>query len=165
MHFRAKQMLPLYYFATFLILLTAYILLPISYQQTNLERSKTAMLLISNIKLSCIENNLSIMVRALYWMCLYHDTKQSIKIRGNHLFPGVRRTFLFCVFYLSNIARLYSSCVYCYRIPGISSKNSLFMCYLILLHFKKSSITTMGEHLKVNDLSNLANWRHLSIQP
>ncbi|VDO78857.1 unnamed protein product [Heligmosomoides polygyrus] len=61
----AKQMLPLYYFATFLILLTAYILLPISYQQTNLERSKTAMLLISNIKLSCIENNLSIMLPSI----------------------------------------------------------------------------------------------------
>lgn len=62
---KAKQMLPLYYFATFLILLTAYILLPISYQQTNLERSKTAMLLISNIKLSCIENNLSIMLPSI----------------------------------------------------------------------------------------------------
>ncbi|KAK5971663.1 hypothetical protein GCK32_019920 [Trichostrongylus colubriformis] len=60
----AKKLLPLYYVAIFLILVFCYLLLPISYQQTNLEKSKTALLLISNIKLSCFENNFSVMVQS-----------------------------------------------------------------------------------------------------
>ncbi|ETN69810.1 hypothetical protein NECAME_05133 [Necator americanus] len=59
---RAKRLLPLYYTGIFLTLVTCYLCFPISYQQMNLERSKTALLAISNIKLTCFENRYSIMI-------------------------------------------------------------------------------------------------------
>ncbi|KAK6052156.1 acyltransferase [Cooperia oncophora] len=62
---RAKSILPLYYLALFIILIFCYVLLPISYLQTNLEKSKTALLMISNIKLSCFENNFSVMLPSI----------------------------------------------------------------------------------------------------
>ncbi|WKX93027.1 hypothetical protein Q1695_010783 [Nippostrongylus brasiliensis] len=62
---KAKRILSLYYLALFLIIIFCYLVLPISYQQTNLERSKTALLLISNIKLSCFENNFSVMLPSI----------------------------------------------------------------------------------------------------
>ncbi|XGW10275.1 hypothetical protein V3C99_012061 [Haemonchus contortus] len=56
---RTRWLLQIYYLAVFLILVSCYLLLPISYQQTNLEKARTAMFLISNIKLPCSGDNFS----------------------------------------------------------------------------------------------------------
>ncbi|EYC07642.1 hypothetical protein Y032_0069g329 [Ancylostoma ceylanicum] len=71
---RGKRLLAFYYLAVFLTMVACYLFLPISYQQMNLERSKTALLLISNIKLTCFENRFSIMLPSVedafghYWL-------------------------------------------------------------------------------------------------